>query len=417
MPAQRKIALISEHASPLAVLGGVDSGGQNVYVDQLARQLGSRGHKVDVFTRSDGSAPREIVELDRYRVVHVPAGPRRFIPKEALWPHMRAFSRWMIDFIRRCGSYDVVHANFWMSGQAALDLKRAMGIPFAVTFHALGKVRLLHQGSADRFPSERCEVERRVIAGADAVIAECPQDHDDLARLYGAPSERITVIPCGFDLREFSPLPKARARAFLGLERHDRIVLQLGRLVPRKGIDTVIEALAHLLKRDGTPATLVVVGGGDDGASDPELARLKAVAQSAGVEERVVFAGRAGRQILRYFYGACDVFVTVPWYEPFGMTPLEAMACARPVVGSAVGGIKYTVLPGKTGYLVPPKSPQALAERLAFLFRHPLHLAWLGERAVERAQKFSWARIADQVEALYERIKEEAHAPAGGVLG
>ena len=131
---------------------------------------------------------------------------------------MPAFFRWMVrDWTGRAKRYDIVHANFFMSGQVAAELRRTQGVPFVVTFHALGKVRRLHQGAADGFPPEREHIEAAVIAAADRVVAECPQDQDDLIRLYGGDPRRISIVPCGFDPNEFSPRDKAAARRRLAV--------------------------------------------------------------------------------------------------------------------------------------------------------------------------------------------------------
>ncbi|HXG39917.1 MAG TPA: glycosyltransferase [Candidatus Limnocylindrales bacterium] len=409
----RRIALISEHASPLAILGGVDAGGQNVYVAHLARQLASLGDRVDVFTRRDAPDLPEVVEwLPGVRVHHVPAGPPEPVPKERLFPLMADFSAWMIRHVGRSRpAYDLVHANFWMSGLVACELKRTFGIPFVVTFHALGRVRRQFQGVDDGFPDERFEIEDRIVAEADRIVAECPQDEEDLIRLYNAEPTRISIIPCGFDPAEFGPMSRPLARLELGLDPAERILLQLGRLVPRKGVDNVIRALALLEREQGTTARLLVVGGANrepDPERDPELGRLMRIAHEEGVAERVVFVGRRDRHELKAYYNAADVFISTPWYEPFGITPLEAMACGTPVVGSNVGGIKFTVRDAETGYLVPPNDPDALAERIAHLYRHPKLLAVFGRQAIRRVNDlFTWERVGAAVAALYEEVLVE----------
>jgi D-inositol-3-phosphate glycosyltransferase len=416
----RRIAIVSEHASPLAQPGGVDSGGQNVYVGQLARHLAAMGYGVDVFTRRDSEWVPEIVEwTNEVRVVHVPAGPPAALPKEALLPFMPAFTAFVQRFARRQrGGYDLVHANFWMSALVAAELKQALGAPFVVTFHALGRVRRLHQGAADGFPDERFAIEDRVVAEADHIIAECPQDEEDLIRLYNADPARISIVPCGFDPAELWPISKAFARVALGLPPDDRVLLQLGRLVPRKGVDTAIRGLARLGRDHGVAARLLIVGGDaeePDPTLTPELARLQAVAREEGVTDRVTFVGRRGREVLKYYYSAADVFITTPWYEPFGITPVEAMACGTPVVGANVGGIKFTVRDGETGYLVPAGDPAALAERLAHLYTHPKLLAVFRRQAIRRSHDlFTWSRVATAVAALYEDVLA-ARRPAGAV--
>jgi D-inositol-3-phosphate glycosyltransferase len=406
----RRIALISEHASPLCVLGGVDSGGQNVYVGQVAKQLAQLGYDVDVFTRRDCDRLPEIAEWESgIRIVHVPAGPPSFVRKEEMLPFMDEFTAYLLRFCQcQPECYDVVHANFWMSGLAACELKKALGVPFVITFHALGRVRRLHQKDADRFPDQRFAVEDRIVAEADRILAECPQDEEDLIRHYNADAAKITIVPCGFDPAELSPMSKPLARFALNIPPDERVILQLGRMVPRKGVDTVVRALGRLVRQHDLRPRLLIVGGEAD-VPDPELTpeigRLQKLAREEGVEDLVTFVGRRGRETLKYYYSAADLFATVPWYEPFGITPVEAMACGTPVVGSNVGGIKYSVRDGETGYLVPPKDPDLLAERLAHLYQHPKVMALLSRQAVRRANDlFTWEKVTAAVAAVYEEV-------------
>jgi D-inositol-3-phosphate glycosyltransferase len=406
-----RIALISEHASPLATPGGVDSGGQNVYVAQLGRHLAAAGMKVDVFTRRDSVTQAAVIECGtNLRVVHVPAGPPSYIRKEDLLPHMDEFSDFFLGWCEaQPEPDDIVHANFWMSGIVALRAKEALGLPFVMTFHALGRVRRMHQGAADGFPDCRMEIEEQLIREADRTIAECPQDMYDLVHLYQANPARISMAPCGFDPAEFRPLGKRHARAALGLPISERIVLQLGRLVPRKGIDNVIRALAALKREHGIKARLLVVGGDSDTPDPlltPEIGRLTQIAEREGA--LVTFTGSRPRAMLNYYYSAADVFVTTPWYEPFGITPLEAMACGTPVVGANVGGIKFTIKHGQTGYLVPPRSPSALAKRIALLYRNPALMQKMGRAAIRRVHRhFTWRKVAEAINGIYGHVLRE----------
>jgi glycosyltransferase involved in cell wall biosynthesis len=353
----RRVALISEHASPLGVLGGVDSGGQNVYVGQLAKHLATLGWEVDVFTRRDSERLPEIAEwVDRIRIVHVPAGPPCYVRKEDMLPFMDEFSQYMQRFCRcQRETYDLVHANFWMSGLVAGELKKALGLPFVVTFHALGRVRRLHQKEADQFPDVRFDIEDRIVAEADRILAECPQDEEDLIRLYNADPVKVSIVPCGFDPLELSPISKPLARYALTIPPEERVILQLGRMVPRKGVDTVIRGLGRLVRQHHITARLLIVGGESDDpdpAVTPEIGRLMAIAEEEGVRDLVTFVGRRGRETLKYYYSAADVFVTVPWYEPFGITPVEAMLPWSPAAAAA------WVRPS-AGRLPPPAPPSS----------------------------------------------------------
>ena len=414
----KKIAFISEHASPLAILGGVDNGGQNVYVAELAKELARAGYEIDVYTRKDCADQQEVVNwLPGIRVVNIKAGPEMFVEKEALLQYMHEFADNMLDFINRERvMYDLVHANFFMSGLVASIVKKVLQIPYVITFHALGLVRKAFQKEKDRFPEERIRIEKYIIEEADRVIAECTQDRLDLVHYYDADPAKITIIPCGFNPEEFYPIQREEARRELQLPPNERIILQLGRMVPRKGVDNVIRAVGQLRNMPG-PVRLVVVGGESDDpdpVQTPELARLKRIAAEERVLDRVTFTGRRRRDQLKYFYAASDVFVTTPWYEPFGITPLEAMACGVPVIGANVGGIKYSVVDGKTGFLVPPNDPASLAQRLNYLLTNQKLQERMRANSLKRVHKyFTWQRVAQSMSRLYESVLPEQEAATG----
>lgn len=405
---RKKIAFISEHASPLADLGGVDTGGQNVYVSELAKHLAKSEYSIDVFTRWENQEQPQIVYWQpNIRVIHLKAGPVTILPKEELLPHMPEFRENMLAFIRdKNVTYDLIHANFFMSALVASELKLLLGIPYVVTYHALGHIRKIYQGSNDKFPAERIAIEEQTVKQADVIFAECPQDRDDLINFYQANPKKISIVPCGFSPKEFYPIDKIEACRITGLDPYENILLQLGRMVPRKGVDNVIRALSKL-KTTGISARLVIVGGESDDPTviTPEIARLQQIAKDEGVLKSVTFTGRKDRDVLKYYYNAADIFITTPWYEPFGITPLEAMACGTPVIGSNVGGIKYSVSEGHTGFLVPPNNPYILAHKIHDLLTDSALLNTMKTNAINRVNsQFTWAHIAGQTSAIYQRI-------------
>lgn len=403
------IAFISEHASPLATLGGVDSGGQNVYVAELCKELAHKGYCIDVYTRCEDDTTAQVINwLPNVRVVHIKAGPAKVMPKEDILDFMDEFAQNMLSFIKSGQlQYELVHANFFMSGLVASKIKKVLRTPYVITFHALGLVRQLHQKEMDKFPAQRTDIEKFLVQDADGLIAECPQDKDDLIEYYNAPGEKITIIPCGFSHHEFKPVPKQEARRKANLPLKEFIVLQLGRMVPRKGVDNVIKA-AGRLRNTISNFKLVIVGGDDDMPhvmQTPEITRLVDIAKKENVTANIMFTGRKNRQELKYYYSAADVFITTPWYEPFGITPLEAMACGTPVIGANVGGIKYSVADGKTGFLVPPNEPEALADRIGCLYNNSALKAIMSKNALVRVNKhFTWQCVAGAVVNLYEKL-------------
>ena len=409
-----RIALVSDHASPLTPPGSIDAGGQNVYVAEVARHQRALGHEVDVFTRRDDpSLPPEVLTPEGVRVVHVDAGPARAISKDRLLPWMDTFAA-SVERTARIRRYEVVHANFWMSAIAGMRLQRSLGTPFVMTFHALGKIRRREQGAADGSPAAREAIETAAIRTADRVIAECPQDEYDLCELYDADIARISMVPAGYEPRELSPRSRYAARRKIGIPLGGPLILHVGRFVPRKGIDDAIRGASVVLARMPHARMIVVGGHPEDPASVQERARLERIARELEVRKQVAFAGSVPRERLRDFYAAADVFVTTPWYEPFGITPVESMACGTPVIGSAVGGIGFTVRDGVTGFLVPPRAPGAIAERLTDAFVDRPRLRRMGRAAARHVRPtFTWRRITEQLVDVYE---EAIAAPRGVTL-
>lgn len=407
---KRRIAFISDHASPLACIGTVDTGGQNVYVAQLAKYLARQGYLVDVYTRRDNAEIDETVNCEKgLRVIHIKAGPEFNIAKEEMLQFMPEFQDNMIRFIV-CNHlhYELIHANFFMSGLVACDIKKELDIPFVITFHALGRIRRIYQAEKDKFPEERIGIEEMIIREANHIIAECPQDKDDLIAHYRASPRKISIVPCGFSSSEFYPIEKSVARSILGLPQDQYILLQLGRMVERKGIDNVIKSMAYLKSVSDKNFRLIIVGGDSERMEDSscnEYKRLLTIARRLKVADKIEFAGRRDRDKLKFYYNAADLFITTPWYEPFGITPLEAMACGTPVVGANVGGIKFSVKDGITGGLVPPRQPKKLAKKIQDIIGDQAILNAMGLNAIKHVNTwFTWARIAEQMHELYQYV-------------
>ncbi|HLU99519.1 MAG TPA: glycosyltransferase [Thermobifida alba] len=397
-----RIAMVSEHASPLAALGGEDAGGQNIHVAELSLALARRGHEVVVYTRrTDGDAPEEAALGPGVRVRHVAAGPPVEIGKDDLLPHMPEFARrlraaWARD------APDVVHAHFWMSGAAALHAARDTGVAVVQTFHALGVTKRRHQGAADTSPPERIAAERSVALGAALVLATSTEEQREL-RSWGVDPARIRVVPCGVDPERFTPQGPCAPRG-----ERPRLV-SLGRLAPRKGVDTVIRALPAV-----PDAELLVAGGPDAAAlrTDPEAVRLYRIARETGVADRVRFLGRVAREDVPALLRSADAAVNVPWYEPFGMSTVEAMACGVPVVASDVGGHRDTVVHEVTGLLVPPRDPGALGAHLRFLLGDVVAAESYGIAGADRvAARFSWEAVARGTEECYTEALRLAGRP------
>ncbi|HEY9476184.1 MAG TPA: glycosyltransferase [Mycobacteriales bacterium] len=390
-----RIAMVSEHASPLAALGGPDAGGQNVYVEALSRALARSGHQVDVYTRRDGRRVPDEVEFAPGVVLHhVPTGPARYIPRDDLLPYMPDFGRWLARRWR-VDRPDVVHSHFWMSGVAALLGVRDTDVPLVHTFHALGVVKRRHHGRKDTSPPGRIRIERAIAHDADRIIALSFDEAEELARM-GARRTRLRIIPAGVDTERFQPSGPTDHRG--GLRR----ILAAGRMVERKGYDAAISALRRV-----PGAELVIAAGPDPDrlGRDPEYRRLRKLADRQGVADRVEFLGSVEHDRMPALIRSADVVACVPWYEPFGIVPLEAMACGVPVVASAVGGFLDTVVDGATGRHVQPRRPERLATALRELLDDPFRRDGYGVAGLDRVRsRYTWERIAGEVLGVYQDV-------------
>ncbi|WP_031482283.1 glycosyltransferase [Streptomyces bicolor] len=395
-PSAGLVAMVSEHASPLAALGGPDAGGQNVYVAHLAGRLVRRGHEVIVYTRRDDPRlPERVTTPDGFQVVHVPAGPAAPIPKDELPPYIPEFG----DFLARewaAEPPDVVHAHFWMSGWAALAGARGLGVPVVQTYHALGTVKRRYQGAADTSPRDRIAIETVVGRECSRIIATCKDEVAELEAM-GLSRQHISVVPCGVDPDRFAPVAGIRRP-----RSAPRRLLAVGRLVPRKGFDRAIRALA-----DVPDAELLIAGGPEPALllAEPEAERLRAIADECGVADRVTLLGGVGRERMPGLMSSADLVLSLPRYEPFGIVPVEAMACCAPVLATAVGGQLDTVVDGVTGVLVPAEDDHDISGTIRRLLADPERLARYGAQGRRRVlARYTWDRVAEGVTGAYSAV-------------
>ena len=409
-----RIAMLSYHTCPLATLGGKDTGGMNVYVRDLTRELGRLGIHVDVFTRSqDEHVPHVLHDLGYgNRVVHVPAGPEQPMPKKELAGHIPQFVEGIKAFAAEKGiHYDVIHSHYWMSGLAAEMLSDAWDIPIVHMFHTLGEMKnRIASSEAEKEGAYRLNGERRVLARADRIVAATLAEQAQLQWLYKADARKIVIIPPGVDTCHFYPIPDDEAKEFLGIPREDLVVLFVGRIEPLKGVDTLIRAMSCYRFQEKTPPVYLVIIGGDPNASpeamSAEMARLQQLCRDLCMDRMVVFLGKRGQDTLPYYYSAAEVLVMPSHYESFGMVALEAMACGTPVIASQVGGLAFLVQDGVTGYHIPDGDSDALCEKLLGLIDNHELRRQMGLQASQYASEYAWENIAQKIITVYQNLLE-----------
>lgn len=409
----RRVAMLSVHTCPLALLGGKKTGGMNVYVRDFGRELGCFGIEVDVFTRSqDDCQPRIKHELGPGgRVIHIPAGPEKPIPVAEVGNYLDEFAEGVLAFAEAEGiHYDLIHSHYWLSGLVAEQLQRAWPhAPIVHMFHTLGHMKnLIAQAPSERSPQDRLDGEAHVIRIADRIIAATPAEEQQLLDYYAADPGKIRVIPPGVDLGRFHPVEKKAAKTKVGIPCGDANILFVGRIEPLKGVDTLLRAMSILQERhpEAIRNTCLAIVGGDPWRDDldTEMARLQQLRTDLGIHDLVTFLGAKDQDILPYYYAAAEVVVMPSHYESFGMVALEAMAMGTPVIASEVGGLAHLIQPGVTGFHVPSRDPEALAARLLVLLTDKELRQKLGQQARSYAKQYSWEAITARMVDVYQEV-------------
>lgn len=410
----KRVAMLSVHACPLAKLGGRDSGGMNVYVRELARELGRRGVEVDVFTRWREKDDPRIQSLGpNARVIHIASGPMGYWPKMDVYDHLGEFTTKLEEHVAAEGrAYDLIHSHYWLSAEVARTLAPRWGVPRIQMFHTLGLVkREVMDEDIDGESDVRIAIERRAVRESAAVVAASEIEVGELLDLYDADRAKLHVIPCGVDPNIFRPIRQADAREQLGRDQCERLILFVGRIEQIKGIDVLLRALGLLFFRHPelrNEVCLVVVGGaldpGDDAPETEKIQELRRLVHQHRMEANVSFVGSREQESLALYYAAADVCAVPSLTESFGLVALESMACGTPVVGTRVGGLQKLIEHGESGLLVPAGDYQALAEAIARVLTDPRLRMHLAHGARDRAEHYTWKSVGDKIEALYAKV-------------
>lgn len=412
-----RVAVISLHTSPTDQPGTGDSGGMNVYIRAAAERLAAQGVDVDVFTRCRSEIERGHVEIaPGTRIIGVKAGPCLPVPKQELTRFLPEFLGGVLRQERAEGrGYDVVHSHYWLSGWVGRTTKEIWGVPLVASFHTLGKVKNYSLAREERpEPPQRLAGEEAVIEEANRIMAATPAEAAHLVGLYGADPERIRVVPPGVDHSLFFPRPRDEAKERLHLTGV-RLALFVGRIQPHKGPDIAVRAVAEAVARDPAGSrdlVLAIVGGPSGTGQAAEVARLMDLASALGVSERVMLFPPQPQSRLADFYAAAEVVLVPSRSESFGLVALEAQASGTPVIGAAVGGLRYVVADGATGFLVEGHDPADHADRLLAILGDAALARRMGEAGVAQSIRYSWDATAAGIRSVYGELLN-GHAEGG----
>jgi D-inositol-3-phosphate glycosyltransferase len=399
--------MICVHSSPLATLGGKETGGMNVYVRELSRKLAQRGLQVDIFTRSqDEHSPKELLWQDGVRIINIKAGQEKPYHKDRVWKHLPEFLQSLQQFcILNNSNYDLIHSHYWLSGWVGLKLARQNGLPLLHMYHTLASLKNEATGSLGISESStRLRVEKQLVKDTDHILVSSAREKEMITASYGVSPEKVTMLPCGVDTDLFQPRSLKQSEATIPIPSK-KFILYVGRIDPIKGIDVLIKAMGLVKAKLGKRNSLhLLVIGGDlthtAQSRHSELNKLKGLTKSLQLDDTVTFLGAQPQDVLPYYYSSAEACVLPSRYESFGMVALEAMACGTPVIVTTAGGISSLIQDGRTGFLIPEENETALAQAILGL-GNKKHLSL---KARTRAMEFTWSNIARQVHSLYDSL-------------
>ncbi|MFH2220295.1 MAG: glycosyltransferase [Pseudomonadota bacterium] len=400
-PASLKIAMLSVHSSPVGDLGTRDTGGMSVYIRELAKALGKRGHHIDIFTRHDYGDHEPVIALyDNVRIIHLNGGTGGGADKSALYSHLPKFFHDLESFrIKEKITYDVIHSHYWLSGVLGADAQSSWNVPHMLTFHTIGAVKK-HLCPAENESDLRLSSEKMLAGLCDQIIVPTQKDKNYLIAFYDVPPHKIRVIPCGVDMERFKPVGKSIARQQLAMRREDRIVLCVGRHTPIKGLDRLLKAVGRL--KNYPRLRLILVGG--DGEASPMFRQLQSEAKTLNIQDHLTFTGRVDQERLPLYYSAADVLAVPSYYESFGLVGLEALACGTPVVTTPVGDMENIVKDGLTGYVAVDPDPRSFAAYIEAALVTQQANGLSPEQIRASVSEFTWEAAASKMIEAYRSV-------------
>jgi len=397
------IAFISYWSCPLTRLGVLSAGGMNVYVLNLANNLGLLGHKVDIYTQAHKENDEEIIKTHgNVRVIHLSS------KKDDLYNEAQVFSRKIIAFVDKHSlKYDVLHGHYFYSGLVGLDLASKLSLPIFITFHALGITKELYVGVKD---DKRIATEKKIVASADGIISSVELEREELVRNYNADRNKIYVVPPGVNHHLFRKMDKRAARKKVGLYGREKIILFVGRIDPIKGISLLIDAVYKLSQNRQNFKNnfkIILIGGDIESRNfwkHPEVIKIQSLIEKLDLTCCVKFIGAKPHNVLPYYYNAADLVVMPSKYESFGLVVLEAMASGACVVASQVGGLSYLLKDKINGRLFKSGDSTRLSEVIWELLNDDIQREVLGKAATLASQKFCWDIQAEKILEIYKKF-------------
>lgn len=405
------------YVSHPAPLGKTDTGGQIVYILEVAKALGKKGIKVDIITRKFDGFLEEEKLFDNVKIIRIPCGNGKFVVKEKLYELMPEFvENFMLYIEKKRLSYDIIHSHYWDGGYAGLLLAKMLDIPHIHTPHTLGKSKKIEMDVEDLPVTKikpayryhvRIAIEQKIFNKANAVLVLCETSRIQLLQYYMVDFEKIHVIFPGVNTNYFNTKPTALDKE---IDLKENSILTMCRFVPAKGLDRVIDALSLIKGK----IKFNLYMGGSNGENITNLSEEEKVAHqkitgiidSYGLESHTNYLGFVNHDgTLPAYYRKADIFILPSRYEPFGLTTLEAMACGTVPLVSQTAGSKEIIVDGLNGFVVDTHDRKNLADKIKMLLKDPKLRKKISENAAFTVREhYSWDKISEKIINLYKSL-------------
>jgi len=397
-----------------APLGKTDTGGQITYIFELAQALGKKGIKVDIVTRLFEHKPSEEVIFENVKIVRIPCGPNKFIVKEKLYDYAPEMAENILAYLNHKNKkYDLIHSHYWDGGYAGLILAKVLNIPHIHTPHSLGKWKQLEM-SVEEVPTAklkpiyryqvRIAAEQKILNHVDAVILQAESLRIKILQHYMVDFEKLHVIFPGVDTEVFNP-KKNKYDNEVHLAKNS--ILTLGRMVPNKGLDRLIEA-ASLIKNKIDFNIYMGGGGKNEFKSDEEKIfedKIISLIKQHQLKNRVTILGHIDSHYLPAYYRKADILVFPSRYEPFGIVPLESMACGTVSLVSNVAGCREIIIDGLNGFIIDPRDRKAMSKIILKLLENDkLRKKVSMNAAFTIKEHYSWDKVVKKFIELYTSV-------------
>ena len=399
------------YVDPDPILGKTDTGGQVTYVLELSKFLAKMGVKVDIYTRQF-QHKKTISRVSKgVRIIRIPCGGKKFIPKEKLLPYLDTFANNMKRFLKKEGlEYDIFHSHYWDAGYVAMKLTEQLDYFFVHTFHSLGAWKRENMGGDPKVMEklyrfkERIRHEKIIYKKAAAIVMTSSEMLKNSKELYNYTGRNNIIIPAGVNTDIYRPLKRGEKERKIDVPHN--YIFWVGRFDTNKGLPYMLKAFAEVITK--AKDLFLVIGGGSKNPTPTEKKlrkELQRIIKKTQITNRVFFTHHIKDKLMASYYRKAKLFVLPSKFEPFGMNAAEAMACGVPTKVSKRAGIRKYLKSRENCLIVNSGNKKDLSRAFDLMNRRGAFRNKIAKNGLNFAREnFGWTHIAETSLTFYNKL-------------